>query len=285
MQKRDWGKLQKPSFEKVQRNESPSEHIRGAISLCQGVWGCTTWAFWLDKGSCQRIHMPHSLITKSGLNQLHPEIFIRPSYQHRRHNTVYATRSAGSTHCQFPSLTGLVGCVCVHVPHPWPSSLGPGHVVCSGQWKVELEKTLESPLDCKSIQLVNPTGNQPRILIERTDAKAETPILWPLGVKSWLIGKDPDAGKDWRQKEKGKTEDEMAGRHHPFNGYELGQTLGDGEGQGGLVCCSPWGHRIRQDLATEQQQWKGSRSDVCHFQAEAVRSSPLVPWSFSASCL
>ena len=118
MQKRDWGKLQKPSFEKVQRNESPSEHIRGAISLCQGVWGCTTWAFWLDKGSCQRIHMPHSLITKSGLNQLHPEIFIRPSYQHRRHNTVYATRSAGSTHCQFPSLTGLVGCVCVHVPHP-----------------------------------------------------------------------------------------------------------------------------------------------------------------------
>ena len=89
-------------------------------------------------------------------------------------------------------------------------------------WTMVLEKTLESPLDCKEIQPVRPKGNQSWIFIGRTDADAETPILWPPDVKSWLIGKDPDAGKDWRQEEKGTTEDEMAGWHHRLNGYEFG---------------------------------------------------------------
>ena len=89
-------------------------------------------------------------------------------------------------------------------------------------WTVVLEKTLESPLDSKEIQLVSPKGDQPWIFIGRTDAEAETPILWPPDVKNWLIGKDPDAGKDWRQEEKGSTEDEMVGWHHQLNGHEFG---------------------------------------------------------------
>ena len=106
-----------------------------------------------------------------------------------------------------------------------------------------LEKTLESPLDWKQIQLILPKGNQSWIFIERTDAEAETPILWTADAKSWLIGKDPDAGKDWGQEEKGTTEDEMVGWHHRLNRNEFEQTLGDGDGQGGLSCCSPWGHK------------------------------------------
>ena len=103
-------------------------------------------------------------------------------------------------------------------------------------WTV-LEKTLESPLDCKEIQHVNRKGNQSWIFIGRTDAEAktETPILWPPDAKNWLTGKYPDAGKDWRLEEKGMTEEEMVGWHHWCNRYELGQTLGDGEWQGGLV--------------------------------------------------
>ena len=88
-------------------------------------------------------------------------------------------------------------------------------------WTVVLEKTLESPLDCKEITPVHPKGNQPWIFIGRTDAEAETPILWPPDAKNWLIGKDPDAGKDWRQEEKGMTEDEMVGWHHRLNGHEF----------------------------------------------------------------
>ena len=105
-------------------------------------------------------------------------------------------------------------------------------------WTVVLEKTLESPLDFKEIKLVNPKGNQPWKLTGRTDAEA--PILWPPDAKSHLIGKDPDAGKDWRQNEKEATEDEMVGWYHQFNGHEFGPTLGHGEGQGSLVCCNPW---------------------------------------------
>ena len=101
-------------------------------------------------------------------------------------------------------------------------------------------RTLDSPLDCKKIKPVNPKGNQSWIFIGRTDAEAETPILWPPGVKNWLIGKDPDAGKDWRQEEKGTTEDEMVGWHHQLNGCEFEQALGVGDGQGSLVCGSPW---------------------------------------------
>ena len=102
-----------------------------------------------------------------------------------------------------------------------------------------LEKTLENPLDCKGINPVNPKGNQSWIFIGRTDAEAETPILWPSDAKSWLIGKDPDAGKDWRQEEKGTLANVMVGWHHRLSGHELVWTLGVGDGQGSLGCCSP----------------------------------------------
>jgi len=110
-------------------------------------------------------------------------------------------------------------------------------------WTVVLEKTLESPLDCKEIQPVHSKGDQSWTFIGRTDAEAETPILWSPDAKNWLIGKDPDAGKDWGQEEKGMTEDEMVGWHHQLDGCEFEQAPGVGDGQGSLSCCSPWGRK------------------------------------------
>ena len=104
-------------------------------------------------------------------------------------------------------------------------------------WTVVLERTPESPLDCKEIQPVHPKGNQSWIFTGRTDAEVETSIVWPPDAKSWLTGKDPDAGKDKRQEEKGMTEDEMVGWHHWLNGHEFERVSGVGDGQGGLVCC------------------------------------------------
>ena len=108
-------------------------------------------------------------------------------------------------------------------------------------WTVVLEKTLESPSDCKEIQPVHPKGDQSWVFIWGTDVEAETPILWPPDAESWLIWKDPDARKDWGQEEKGTTEDEMVGWRHLHNGHGFGWTLGVGDGQGGLACCSLWG--------------------------------------------
>ena len=116
-----------------------------------------------------------------------------------------------------------------------------------------LEKTLESPLDCKEIQPVHPKGDQSWIFIGRTDAEAETPILWLPDEKSWVTGKDPDAGKDWRQEEKGTTEDEMVGWHHWLNGHEFEWALVVGDGQGSLSCCSPWG--CKELNMTEWLNW------------------------------
>ena len=116
-----------------------------------------------------------------------------------------------------------------------------------------LEKTLENPLDCKEIQPVHSKGDQPWVFFRRNDAKAETPILWPPHVKSWLIGKDSDAGSDWGQEEKGTTEDEMAGWHHRLDGCEFEWTLGVGDGQGGLACCDSWGRK--QSDTTERLNW------------------------------
>ena len=107
-------------------------------------------------------------------------------------------------------------------------------------WTVVLEKTLENHLDCKEIKPVNPKGNQPWIYIRGTNAEAEVLTFWPPDAKEWLIGKDPDAGKDWRQEKKGTTEDEMVGWHHWLNGHKSEKTLGDTEGQESLACCSPW---------------------------------------------
>ena len=120
-------------------------------------------------------------------------------------------------------------------------------------WTDLLEKTLESPLDCKEIQSVNPKGNQSWIFIGRTDAEAETPMLWPPDAKNWLIGKDPDAEKDWRWEEKGTTEDETVWWHHWLDGHEFEQAVGVGDGQGSLTCCSPRG--CKESDMTERLNW------------------------------
>ena len=123
-------------------------------------------------------------------------------------------------------------------------------------WTVVLEKTLESPLDCKEIQPVPSEGDQPWDCFGRNDAKAETPVLWPPHAKSSLIGKDSDAGRDWGQEEKGMTKDEMAGWHHWLDGRESEWTPGVGDGQGGLACCNSWG-RKKSDT-TERLNWTES---------------------------
>ena len=114
-------------------------------------------------------------------------------------------------------------------------------------------KTLESPLDCKDVKPVHPQGNQFWIFIGRTEAEAEAPVLWSPDVKNWLIGKAPDAGKDWRWEEKGTTEDEVIGWHHWLDGQEFEQALGVGDGWGGLVCCSPWG--LKESDTTQRLNW------------------------------
>ena len=124
---------------------------------------------------------------------------------------------------------------------------------CSLQWIVVLEKTLESPLDCKEIQPVHSKGDQSWVFFERNDAKAETPKLWPPHAKSWLTGKDSDAVSDWGQEEKGTTEDEMAGWHHWLDGHESQWALGVGDGQGGLVCWDSWGRK--ESDTTERLIW------------------------------
>ena len=120
-------------------------------------------------------------------------------------------------------------------------------------WTLVLEKTLESPLDFREIQPVHPKGNQSWIFNWKDWCEAEAPIFWPPDTKNWLIGKDSDAGKDWRQEENGTTEDEMVGWHHWLDGQESEEAPGIGDGQGGLACCIPWGHK-ESDM-TEWVNW------------------------------
>ena len=120
-------------------------------------------------------------------------------------------------------------------------------------WTVVLEKTVESPSDCKEIQPVHSKGDQPWVFFGSYDTKAETLALWPPDGKSWLIGKDSDAGRDWRQEKEGSTEAEMAGWHHRLNGHESERTLGVGDGQGGLACCNSWGSK--ESDTTERLNW------------------------------
>ena len=128
-------------------------------------------------------------------------------------------------------------------------------------WTVVLEKTLESPLDCKEIQPVHSEGDQPWVFFGRNDAKAETPVFWLPHVKNRLIGKDSDAGKDWGQEEKGMTEDEMVGWHHWLDGHEFEVGSGVGDGQGGLACCSPWGGK--ESNITERLNWTELSNMYC----------------------
>ena len=120
-------------------------------------------------------------------------------------------------------------------------------------WTVVLEKTLATPLDCKDIQPVHPKGDQSWVFIGKTDVEAETLILWSPDAKSWFIWKDPDAGKDWEQEEKGMTEDEMVRRHHWLDGHMFRRTPGVGDGQGGMACCGSWSHE-ESDM-TERLNW------------------------------
>ena len=126
-------------------------------------------------------------------------------------------------------------------------------------WTVVLEKTLESPLACKEIQPVHPKGDQSWVFIERIDVETETPILWAPDVKSWLLGKDSDAGEDWGQKEKGMTEDEMVRWDHWLSGRGFGWTLGVDDGQWGRACCSSWGHK--ESDTTEWLNWTESNRE------------------------
>ena len=124
-------------------------------------------------------------------------------------------------------------------------------------WTVVLENTLESAFDCKEIKLIYPKINHSWVFIGRTDAEAESPILWPPDAKNWLIGKDPDVGKDWRQEKKGMTEDEMIGWHHWLDGQEFEQAPGLGDEQGSLACCNPWD--CKESDTTERLNWTDSQ--------------------------
>ena len=135
---------------------------------------------------------------------------------------------------------------------------------------IVLEKTLESPLDCKEIQPVH-SKDQSWVFTGRTDIEAETPVLWPPDGKSWLIGKAPDAGKDWGQEKKGTTEDEMIGWHHQLDGHEFGWTLGVGDGQGGLVCCSSWGHK-------ESDMNEQLNNKCIYFAVSGLSCDPQAQW-------
>ena len=147
---------------------------------------------------------------------------------------------------------------------------------------VVLKKTLESPLGCKEIKPHNPKGNKPWIFIGRTEAEAEVPILWPPDAKSWLIRKDPDSRKDWRQEEKGTTEDELVGRHHRLNGHEFAWTPGVGDGQGGLACCGSWGRK--ESDTTERLNWTELLQSAWLWPVDALKAvfhAPLVRvWGF-----
>ena len=149
-----------------------------------------------------------------------------------------------------------------------------------------LEKTLESPLDCKNTQPVHPKGDQSWVLIGKTDAEAEAPILWPPHAKSWLIGKDPNAGKDWRWEEKGTAEDEMVGWHHLTGWMWLEQAPGVGDGQGGLACCSPWSHKELDTI--EQLKWTDNGpylAEYCVYFSTHCLHLLLLSWLQSGSAV
>ena len=163
-----------------------------------------------------------------------------------------------------PTKVCLVKAMVLPVSHVWMWELdhkegcGP-KIWCF--WSVVLEKTLESPLDRKEIQPVHPKGNQSWIFTGRTDVEAEIPIVWSLDAKSQLIGKDPEAGKDWGQEEKGTTEDEIVGWRHWLNGHAFEQALWNGEGQESLVYCSSWGRK--ESDKTERLNWTESDRWFC----------------------
>ena len=140
-------------------------------------------------------------------------------------------------------------------------------------WTVVLDKTVVSPLDSKEIKPVHPEENQPWIFFGRTDVEAKAPIIWPPDAKCWLTGKDPDAGKDWRQEEKRMTEDQMVGWHYQFSGHKVEQAPGDGEEQ--VVCCSPWSHK-----ELDMTEWLNIIVKIVWYaQVKQLISSQAETWS------
>ena len=152
-------------------------------------------------------------------------------------------------------------------------------------WTVVLEKTLESLLDCKEIKPVHSEGDQPWDFFGRNDAKAETPVLWPLDAKNWLIGKDPDSGKDWKQEEKRTAEDEMVGWHRWLDGHGFEQAPRVGDRQGSLTCCSMGSQRVGHDWVTELNWWpillnKGPQSLFMFSQVAILHTHSLLSFFF-----
>ena len=139
-----------------------------------------------------------------------------------------------------------------------------------------MDKTRESPLDFKEIQPVHPKGDLSWVFVGRTDIEAETPVLWPPDVKSWLIWKDPDAGKDWGQEEKGTTEDETAGWHYRLNAHEFGWTPEVGDGQRGLACCDSWGRK--ESDTTERLNWTELNWYVCYIMKSLFYYEFIYVW-------
>ena len=156
-------------------------------------------------------------------------------------------------------------------------------------WTVVLEKTLESPLDWKGIQRVHSKGDHSWVFFGRTDAEAETPVLWPPDAKSWPIGKDPDVGKDWGQEEKGMTEDEMVEWHQWLTGHEFGWTPGVGDGQEGLACCSAWGRKESDttEWLNGRETWNNHilwiKNSIIYFESDMWLAdiSPILLFAFS----
>ena len=148
-----------------------------------------------------------------------------------------------------------------------------------------LEKTLESPFYSKEIKPVNPKGNQSWIFTGRTDAEVEVQIVWPLDVKNWLLRKDPDAGKDWRQDEKGITEDEVVGWHHLLNGHEIEQMPGDGEGKGNLECYSPWGHKESKTTEPMKNNTTTVGKNSCQQHSKIIQSTHTYIYIYVCVCV
>ena len=196
---------------------------------------------WENNGNSDRLYFPGSKITTDGdCNEMKRCLLLgeknydQPRQHIKKQRHYFADKGLSSQSYHFTS------------SHVWMWMLD--YKKCWAPrnwcfWTVVLEKTLESRLDCKEIQPVHPKGDQSWIYIWRTDGETEALILWLPDAKNWFIWKDPDAGKDWGQEEKGTTEDKLVEWHHRLDGHEFEQALGVGDGQGSLVCCSPWGYK------------------------------------------
>ena len=240
-----------------------NEPLLHHIMMCNKKWAVyKNWwgpAQWLDQKEAPK-HFP-----KSNLHQKKVMVTDQPRQHIKKQRHYFANKGPSSQGYGFSS--GHVWMWELDYKESWvPKNW------CF--WTVVLEKTLESPLDCKEIQPVHSKGDQSWVFFGRNDAKAETPVLWPPHVKNWLIGKDSDSRRDCGQEEKGTTENEMAGWHHQLDGRESGWTLGVGDGQGGVACCNSWGLTRLNDW-TELNSCHYMHSDL-HFPKAFFPIQPVI---------